>query len=127
MEKIILLLAFVAMYVTEAFHDYYVILNSNGNAIYDRKWHIADFIFHVILASLIGYITKEWLYVPIIALIRWAVFQNGLNILRGKSFFYLGANGIDGMLSKIFGKAAGVILFLFSLTGLGVLIYFLFR
>lgn len=127
MENVIILIVLVVLYVVEAFHDYYVILSEAGNLTYDRKWHIWDFVFHIILASLIAYVTKEWLYIPIIALIRWTVFQNVLNVLRRKPFFYLGTNGIDGILSKIFGKAAGVILFLSSLTGLGALIYFLFR
>lgn len=127
MENVIIVFALIVLYVVEAFHDYYVILNGAGNLQYDRKWHSFDLIFHIILASLIAYIAKEWLLIPMAGLIRWTVFQNTLNVLRGKNFFYLGVNGIDGILSKIFGKAAGLILFLFSLTGLGVLIYFLFK
>ena len=124
---ILTIILIVILYTLEAFHDYYIILGSNGVDEYSKKWHSFDFAFHILLSVLISYLAGNWLFVPLIALVRWTVFQNTLNVLRKKDFFYLGSKGVDGKLTKILGKQAGKILFISCVLGILFISYLILR
>ena len=112
---------FILLYLIEAFHDNYVIRDSGKSAYYNRLWHKTDAMFHFTMWVAFAWMLKDWKIIPLGACVRLSVFQNTLNILRDKGFFYLGDGGIDGFLKRMFGSWGGPLLFSAAVSAIVVL------
>ncbi len=117
----------ILLYISEAFHDYHVIQDSKGDPIENPAWHKADSIFHTILWLLVCYITYNWWYILLCPIIRITFFQNTLNLLRKKGFFYLSDHGTDATITKYLGKYGAQIVFFISILGILAINYINFK
>ena len=78
----------------------------------DRQEHIWSAIYYCCIVGILTYLSYNsigLILIPLLLLNRRLIFQEALNLFRGKGLFYLGDKGIDGFTKKIFGKYAGVV------------------
>jgi hypothetical protein len=96
---LIINLTFVILCIVEAYNDHYSILDMCKDD-HSKQWHTAGFIYYIILAALVYYLSSNIWVIPCLGLIRLSVFPFALNLLRGKPAFYMSKKGIDGLLTK---------------------------
>jgi len=83
----------------------------------EHKWSA---IYYCFLVWIITISTQFWILPLILLLTRRLFFQEALNKLRGKGYFYLSDRGIDGWFKKQFGEKAGKINAL--ICGVGIIV-----
>ena len=62
---------------------------------------VASYFAGVAYAWTIDYVFKLVLWVGIVTVMRWALFDYALNIMRGKELFYLGDETFDDKIEKL--------------------------
>lgn len=110
------MIIFILIHIASAYYNYYCILGQ-GTQKYDRAWHIWQAISMGMIAFYMGMFVNPYSAI-LFLLTRMVFFQNMLNLLRGKGFFYIGTKGIDGLFTKLFGKIAGQVYFATSLLSM---------
>ena len=112
-SNIIIQLAFIGLCVLEAYHDAAVISIQDYRLEHYKQasklWHTYSAAYVTIVAGLLSWLAGAYWLFPCLLLIRLAVFNPYLNVIRGKSFFYLSDKGLDGLFVKLFSKYAGVV------------------
>jgi len=99
------------LHLTEAFHDKFVIAGSDkSETVNNKRWHLWDSIFAVLLHSGIAVLSHNWIYLFTGLFIRLWVLQVVLNKLRGHNADYLGKGSIDGFCFRVFGERWTLIL-----------------
>ena len=110
------MIIFILIHIASAYYNYYCILGQ-GTQKYDRAWHIWQAISMGMIAFYMGLFVNPYSAI-LFLLTRMVFFQNTLNLLRGKGFFYIGTKGIDGFFNNLFGKIAGQVYFTLALLSI---------
>jgi hypothetical protein len=122
MQLIIIQIVFTIGLWFEALHDYAVIeLQNYQHPKYSdlsRDWHRFNAWQYGLIVVAVAYACGWWPMAACLLLLRSSFFPLILNIIRGKSPFYLGSAGFDGTMQKIFGRLAGLILIAGSLAAI---------
>lgn len=113
MQAILLQLVFIALCVIEAYHDAAIISIQDYRlphyAHASKLWHKYSAWYVSLVAMAFAWLCECWWLLPVLLVIRLAVFNPLLNVIRDKDFFYLSDKGLDGLFIKVLGKHAGII------------------
>lgn len=116
--------------VLQAYYNHYAIKNmwmgGNDYVKYQHLWHLFQSFTYIVLCLLVSYLYSQQVKTAIalylsLMLIRQIIFNPILNVLRGKSLFYLSDRGQDKTLKNIFGEAAGLIVTILSIIAIIVI------
>lgn len=107
-QVITIQLMLVLLCLAEIPHDKAVIEDSEVfSPLQSKRWHLWSGIYYCMVVLFMAYLIQAPYFGGILLLqsfvIRLCVFGNGLNVARGKDFFYLSDKGIDGLLKKTIG------------------------
>ncbi len=113
-------LVFVLILILEALHDKAVIeLQDYRHYKYKElssQWHAYSAFQYVVMVGIVQALSGWWPLSIILFLLRVSIFPLVLNVIRKKAPFYLSQTGSDGVMIKILGRHAGIILTTSSIT-----------
>ena len=110
-QQYLIQLVFIVLNVIEAIHDKWQIVDSKGDKEAKDKWHFWSAVYYVVMVAAFAFILKEVILFPLGLLYRQTVFNYGLNVARGLSFWHIGNRGLDALQTKYFGTHASKIVF----------------
>lgn len=110
-QLIVVQLFFIVLNIVEAIHDMWQIEDSKGNKEAQENWHLWSAVYYVLIVTGFSYLVHHALLFPLGLLYRLTVFNNGLNVARGLSFWHTGKRGLDAFFTKALGVHAPKIVF----------------
>lgn len=117
--------------VVESLHDVNVIRNDKGWSEYASRWHVygaitngvALFVPFAVLSLISGvYIASLMLILAVI--LFWQLHDSIIGYLLYKKIFYLGKNGLDGWLNRVFHGGANLSVVRLGVIGCVIIEYF---
>ena len=126
----------LAICIVETITERYVIALKGSNSFDQNRYHRLNRLEHwwsaiyfvlIVFGLWLMNDRNDWPFLLTAPLIRFMCLTFLLNVLRfpPKPFFYLGKDGIDGMLKSIFRKNAGLIAFIICIISITAINIFL--
>jgi hypothetical protein len=127
MEIIIAIISVI--FIIEGLHDYYVWKSSSEHKyVYTKMWHKVDFVYNVLIWSLVSYLIfyfsiDAFIFLFYMGISRMFLLNSTINLLRGNKISYLSDS--SNIIDKTLKKYENIVFVILLISYISMSIYFI--
>jgi hypothetical protein len=127
MEIIIAIISVI--FIIEGLHDYYVWKSSSAHKyVYTKMWHKVDFVYNVLIWSLVSYLIfyfsiDAFIFLFYMGISRMFLLNSTINLLRGNKISYLSDS--SNIIDKTLKKYENIVFVILLISYISMSIYFI--
>jgi len=127
MEIIIAIISVI--FIIEGLHDYYVRKSSSAHKyVYTKMWHKVDFVYNVLIWSLVSYLIfyfsiDAFIFLFYMGISRMFLLNSTINLLRGNKISYLSDS--SNIIDKTLKKYENIVFVILLISYISMSIYFI--
>jgi hypothetical protein len=127
MEIIIAIISVI--FIIEGLHDYYVWKSSSAyKYVYTKMWHKVDFVYNVLIWSLVSYLIfyfsiDAFIFLFYMGISRMFLLNSTINLLRGNKISYLSDS--SNIIDKTLKKYENIVFVILLISYISMSIYFI--
>lgn len=127
MEIIIAIISVI--FIIEGLHDYYVWKSSSAHKyVYTKMWHKVDFVYNVLIWSLVSYLIfyftiDAFIFLFYMGISRMFLLNSTINLLRGKKISYLSDS--SNIIDKTLKKYENIVFVILLISYISMSVYFI--